>query len=95
MGEDRLSEIAEDAKLSASVLVKNYAPDDDELMRQASNRMFMRLIEGLPEQVAFRYGHTVEAASDVQMERVQRAWENRDWGLLSVLSAELAKRDCR
>lgn len=95
MGEDRLSEIAEDAKLSASVLVKNYAPDDDELMRQASNRMFMRLIEGLPQQVALRYGHSVEAPSDSQMERVQRAWEIRDWGLLSVLSAELAKRDCR
>ena len=94
MGEDPLSQIADDAKLSASVMVKHYAPDDDELMRQASNRMFIRLIDGLPEEVALRYGYSVEAPSESLLNRVQKAMEVRDWGLLSVLSAELAKRGC-
>ena len=91
LGEGRLAEIAVDAKLSASVLVSNYAPDDDELMRQASNRMFVRLIEGLPEQVALRYGYSVQAPSNSPLERARKALEVGDWKLLSDLAAELAK----
>lgn len=90
-GEDLSREVAEDAKLTAAVMVKHYAPDSDEEFRQASNRMFSRLILGLPEEVARRYGHVVAKQEDDIKERMQKALEREDWALVSVLSAELAK----
>lgn len=91
MGETRLADrVADDAKLSASVLVNNYAPDDDELMRQASNRMFLRLIEGLPDRLLQRYGHSVETTSENLHDRLRKALEVQDWSLVAKLANDLA-----
>jgi hypothetical protein len=71
------------------VLANNYAQDDNDLMRRASNRMCLRLIEGLSERVAVRFVYSTEAIP--LQDRLQNAWNARDWVLVAKLATELVQ----
>lgn len=93
IGEDRLQEVADDAKLTASVLIKHYAPDDDDLMRQASNRgcscVSRRACPSMFSEVRphRRAGQRRPGGPG------QEGVGDRRLGAAPVLSAELAKRN--
>ena len=91
-GEDVNERVAQDAKLSASVMVGHYITEGDEELRQASNRTYQRIAASLPADVARRYGH-VPPHSDPLNDKLRDAVEAQDWSLVRKISAELANRD--
>jgi hypothetical protein len=88
-GEDASRRVAEDARVSESVLMRHYVEESDPELREASNRIFQRIVAGLPSEVALRYGHAETSKAGLE-ERLQHAIGARDWELVTRLSAELA-----
>jgi hypothetical protein len=60
-GEDINQQVAKDARLSPSVMMTNYVKENDEEMRERSNRTYQRILASLPPEVAHRYGYTGDA----------------------------------
>ncbi len=73
-------------RLTTSVMMKHYVNERDEEFRQASNRMFHRLVESLPPKVAARLGHTVETQEVRLQSQLRDAQQAQD------RVAELAKK---
>lgn len=88
-GEDLNRELALDAAVNTSVLMKHYIADRDEELRAASNRMFRRLVAALPADVAERFGHSQTDESSGLREQIRRAVELEDWPSVHSLSARL------
>jgi hypothetical protein len=91
-GEDLNRLVAADARVGAGVMMKSYAKETDEEMRQRSNRTFARILASLTPEVAQRYGH-VEIPVDPLAAKLNEAVAAGNWDLAARLSAELAKRD--
>jgi len=88
-GEDINRQVAADARVSETVLMKNYVKETDEQMRAKSNRTYDRIMASLSPEVARRYGH-VELKPKPLEEQIQAAVAARDWPLAAKLTAERA-----
>ena len=65
-GEDITRQIANDARVSESVLMTNYVKEMDKEMRQRSNRTYWRIHASLSPEVAARYGCIRNARSEME-----------------------------
>jgi hypothetical protein len=82
--------VAQDARLSESVMMTHYVTEREEELRHASNRTFHRILASLPQDVARRYGHLDEDDAVRLGRRLQAATDAQDWPLVMQLAAELA-----
>ena len=89
-GEDVNRQVAGDLRVGENVMVGHYFSEQEEEHWQRSNRVFRRIVQFLPHEVAERFGH-VETNRDRLQQRVQAATAAGDWMLVAQLSAELAK----
>jgi len=90
-GEELREQVAEDAALNVSVMVKHYLSKREKQLRQASNRCYQRILTSLPTDVAIRYGYIADGQV-VQLERLLRdATDAQDWSRVGELAAELAR----
>jgi integrase len=91
-GEDDLNDrVARDARLTTAVMMKHYVTERDEEFRQASNRMFYRLVESLPPKVAARFGHTSETEEVRLQNQLRDAQQAQDWERVAELAKMLAE----
>jgi len=91
VGEDVNRQVAADARVGESVMMTSYVKETDELLRQASNRTFARLLASLPPELARRCGHVERPPSGIE-DQLKKAVEARDWLLAAELTAQLAQR---
>jgi hypothetical protein len=85
--------VAEDARVSESVMMTHYVEETDPEMREASNRTYRRILASLPAEVARRYGHAEEERPPATEEQqLQQAVAARDWQRVAELSALLSGR---
>jgi hypothetical protein len=89
-GEDLNRQVAMDARVNESVLMTSYVKETDELLRQASNRTFARILASLPPDLARRCGH-VEASENIE-EQIRRAIDRKDWPEAAKLTTRLARQ---
>jgi len=90
-GEDVISQVAKDARVTGAVMMKHYVEENYPEMRAASNRTFERILASLPPDVAVQYGHV--AAPDSSLEaRLQAAIAAKDWDLATAISSQLSKK---
>jgi hypothetical protein len=89
-GEDINRQVAQDARVSESVMMTNYVKETDEQLRQASNRTFRRILVSLPAEVASRYGQAQLKTNELE-EQLQAAIAAKDWPRVTELSARLAE----
>ena len=90
-GEDINRCVAQDARVSETVLMTNYVKETDEQLRAKSNRTYERILASLSPEVARRYGY-VEGKANQFEQHIQAAVEAKDWPLAARLTAELAAR---
>ena len=88
-GEDLNRQVAQDARLSESVMMGHYVDEDDEQLRQASNRTFVRILASLSLEVAARYGHDVNTDRSLLVAKLRQATEAQDWELVRRLAIQL------
>ena len=91
-GEDLNRQVAKDARVSASVMMRHYVTERDEELRQASNRTYARILASLPPEVATRYGYPSENETDDLEARLAAATNAQDWNLVTDLARQLAER---
>jgi integrase len=89
-GEDANHQLAKDARVSERVMMSHYVEEGDPELREASNRMYDRLLASLPPAVAKRYGYVAPAASTME-EQLATAMMARDWKLVAEISAKMAQ----
>jgi integrase len=90
-GEDLNRLVAQDAKVTASVMMRHYVSEHDEELRHASNRTYARILASLPTDVATRYGYQpVNGTVDLEA-RIDAATKAKDWRLVADLANRLAK----
>jgi integrase len=89
-GEDVNRQVAKDLRVGESVMVGHYFSEKEEEHWQRSNRVFRRIVQYLPHEVAERFGHQ-ETNRDRLQQRVQAATVAGDWLLAAQLLAELTK----
>ena len=89
VGEDVNRQVAADARLSESVMMTNYVRENDEQLRQKSNRTFHRLLASLPAQVRRRYGYVPSPTAELE-EQLQIAYAAKDWRRVKQLATKLA-----
>ena len=89
-GEDANQNVADDARVSVGVMMKHYAKETDNEMRQKSNRTYQRIVASLPPDVALRYGYAV-SPYEVLRRELEGAISGEDWVLAARLISELAK----
>jgi hypothetical protein len=90
-GEDINRQLANDARVSESVMMTSYVKETDEQLRQASNRTYARIVASLPANLARRCGHE-EADGTGADARLRKAIDAQDWQLAAKLAARLARR---
>ena len=88
-GEDLNRIVANDAKLTESVMMKSYARETDEELRQKSNRTYRRICNSLSVEVSARYGYE-EKPADRLTERLDLARSQGNWDEVARLAAELS-----
>lgn len=93
-GEDTNRLVAQDARLGERVMMTSYVSENDEQLRQKSNRTFHRIRLSLPPEVASRFGCTQESLDPLK-QQVADAMAAGDWATVSRLSAELDARTHR
>jgi integrase len=91
-GEDINRCVAQDARVSETVLMTNYVKETDEQLRAKSNRTYERILASLSPEVARRYGHAEPKANQLE-QQIQVAVAARDWPLAAKLTAKLAARN--
>lgn len=91
-GEDINRQVAQDAKLSESVMMGHYVNDRDEELRQASNRTYTRILLSLSVEVATRYGYKPDDEAVDLEKRLEIATGIKDWKTVEKLASELASR---
>jgi integrase len=87
-GEDIIQRVAQDVRVSPSVMTNHYVEETDEQRQQESNRTYHRIVASLPPDVARRYGQDVPT-KDPREEKLEAALAAKDWPLVARLSAEL------
>jgi hypothetical protein len=68
----------------------SYVKENDEQLRQASNRTFARILAGLPPCLAQRCGHAEQVIDNVQGQ-LRKAIEGEDWLRVAELANRLAR----
>ena len=81
-------QVADDASVSSSVLMTNYARLADQELRHKSNRTFQRIRISLSLEVAIRYG-LQEKPGDGLIEKLDQARQRGDWDAVARLAEEL------
>lgn len=81
-------QVADDASVSPSVLMTNYARLADQELRHKSNRTFQRIRISLSLEVAIRYG-LQEKPGDGLIEKLDQARQRGDWDAVARLAEEL------
>ena len=89
---DQQIEVAKDAGVTPKVITDHYLSHADQQLRLSSNRIYQRLIAGLPRAVLQRYGHTPEPV-DPLIVRLEEALRRQDWNEVKRLGGELHRRD--
>ena len=87
-GDDRNALVAADARVSATVMLRHYVDEEEEELRQKSNRTFARIVAGLPLEVAARYGH-IASETCLLESQVRSAVEASDWGKAEQILRQL------
>lgn len=90
-GEDINRRVAQDARVSETVLMTNYVKETDEHLRAKSNRTYERILASLSPEVARRYGHAEPKAIQLE-QQIQVAVAAKDWPLAATLTAKLAAK---
>jgi len=90
-GEDVNRQVAADAGVSEGVMMTYYVTEEDEELRQRSNRTFQRIAASLSSELALRYGY-VKPQPDPLQDQLQQALAAENWELVQRLTSELAKR---
>jgi integrase len=90
-GESASRKVAADARLTDTVLMKNYAKTKDPQRRRQSNRTFRRIAAAINPEVSARYGFKI-AALDPLEEKLRLATEKKNWTLVGRLSVALSAR---
>jgi integrase len=90
-GEDLNRLVAQDAKVTTSVMMRHYVSEHEEELRHASNRTYARILASLPTEVATRYGYQpVNGTADLEA-RLDAALKAKDWPLVADLANRLGK----
>jgi hypothetical protein len=90
-GEDLNRLVAQDAKVTTSVMMRHYVSEHQEELCHASNRTYARILASLPPDVAKRYGYQPEnLAADLEA-RLEVAIKAKDWPLVADLANRLGK----
>lgn len=71
-------------------MLTSYVNETDEEMRPKNNRTFNRIVAGLPDDVAERYGDDKRKSDRLQM-RLAAAEASQNWHLVATTAATLAK----
>ena len=88
-GEDISRQIANDARVSESVLMTNYVKETDEEARQRSNRTYHRILASLScEWPLGRYIHNARSEMESQL---RAAIDAKDWARAAEISKRLAQ----
>lgn len=90
-GEDVNRLVAKDAKLNESVMTGYYTTEASEEFRQASNRMFQRIVASLSSEVAHRFGYQPDDKTLDVKRRLAAATAAEDWSSVAKLAAELSQ----
>jgi integrase len=93
-GEESDHKVAADARLTERVMLGHYTDKTEVLLHARSNATYLRLLAGLPDDVAARYGYERPAAGPLE-ELLQAATEAKNYELVARLAAELASRRAR
>ena len=89
-GEDLNRLVAQDAKVTTSVMMRHYVSEREEELRHASNRTYARILASLPTDIATRYGYQpVNGMADLEI-RLEAATRAKDWRLVADLANRLA-----
>jgi integrase len=91
-GEDLNRQVAKDARVNTSVMMRHYVTERDEELRQASNRTYARMLASLPPEVATRYGYPSENGTADLEAKLAAATNAQDWNLVTDLARQLAER---
>jgi len=94
-GEDLNRQVAQDAKLSESVMMAHYVSVRDEELRQSSNRTYQRILLSLSLEVATRYGYRSDNEVADLERRLAAATGAKDWAMVQELAVELTRRTDR
>lgn len=94
-GEDLNRQVAQDAKVSESVMMAHYVTERDEEMRQASNRTYHRILLSLSLEAATHYGYRPDNEVAELERRLAIATGVKDWEAVAKLATELARRNGR
>jgi len=90
-GEDVNKRVAGDARVGKSVMMKSYVRENDEELRQASNRIFTRIVASLPVEIARMLGNDESVVARLKGQ-LTNAVVDENWSLAEQLSTELANR---
>ena len=90
-GEDLNRLVAQDAKVTTSVMMRHYVSEREEELRHASNRTYTRILASLPPDVATRYGYQAVNGTANLEERLEAATKAKDWRLVADIAHRLAK----
>ena len=93
-GEDIARQVANDAGVSESVLMTNYAKQTDVEARQRSNRTYRRILASLSPEVAVRYGYVQDARSEME-NQLRAAIDAKDWVRAAELVAKLGQQSSK
>lgn len=88
-GEDVNRELAADAAVSEGVMMASYVTEADLELRNRSNRMYRRLVQRLPGEVARRYGYDASQREQLAKD-LNTALQISDWATVAKLASELA-----
>lgn len=90
-GEDINRQVAQDAKVTTSVMMRHYVSEREEELRHASNRTFARISASLPPDVAIRYGYSPATGQEDIEARLNAAITAKDWSVLADLANRLGR----
>jgi hypothetical protein len=89
-GEDVNRKVAEDARVSESVMMTHHVEETEQELRNKSNRTYHRILASLAPSVAQRYGY-VELENSKLERRLKAAVTAKNWSAVAKLTAQLAK----
>jgi hypothetical protein len=75
-------------------MMKHYVSEREEEHRQASNRMYHRILASLQPEVARRYGHIPQNGQGDLKSQLEKAIAGGDWARAAQLAGKLARQDC-
>lgn len=87
-GEDINRLVAQDARLTESVMTTNYVREGDSELRHNSNRTYQRLLNSVSTEIAKRYGYDPSKREQLE-EKIEMAVSGKKWELANELIEQL------